>query len=94
MTLEELESFDELNTDLHDIDELDMGLEIISHHIRKSIQEFAEIIFKQEIELQAHKEKENKLRELARDMIMPDGDYGEVVDKGRKLLKILDGSDE
>jgi D-serine dehydratase len=45
-------------------------------------------------QLQAHKEKEDKLRELARDMIMPDGDYGEVVDKGRKLLKILDGSDE
>jgi hypothetical protein len=55
MTKEELESFDNLYTDLEDIDDLDMGLEIISYKIRKTMQDFANTLLKQSFELQAYK---------------------------------------
>ena len=64
MNEEELDSFEELNIDLQDIDDLDMGLEIISYKVRKSLQELADIIIDQSCQISTYKDKEDKIREL------------------------------
>lgn len=64
MNKEELDSFEELNINLQDIDDLDMGLEIISYKVRKSLQELADIIINQSCQISTYKDKEDKLKEI------------------------------
>lgn len=60
MSKEEIESINKLDIDLKDIDDLDMGLEVISYNVRKNMQEFTNIIINQQSQLaQANKKYED-----------------------------------
>lgn len=39
--------------------------------------------------IKKYKDKEEKLKAIAKDCLFPDGDYAEVMDVGNKLLQIL-----
>ena len=46
-------------------------------------------------QLQAYKDKESKIKAIAKDCLFPDGSYAEVMDIGNKILQILnEGSDK
>lgn len=42
-----------------------------------------------EQQLQSYKDKEDKIKAIAKDCLFPDGSYAEVMDIGNKLLQIL-----
>ena len=63
MNKEELNEIESIDIVLNDIDDLDMGLEVISYKVRKSLQELSKVAMEQSSQLQAYKDKEDKLRE-------------------------------
>lgn len=69
MNSEELDSFQELNIDLTDIDELNMGLEIISYKARKIIEELANIVVKRNSVLFNYQDKIREIEEFYNDIL-------------------------
>lgn len=63
MSEEELNEIESLDIVLNDVDDLDMGLEVISYKARVCIQELSKVVMEQSSQLQAYKDKEDKLRE-------------------------------
>lgn len=51
-------------------------------------------ILELEQQLQLYKDKEDKIKAIAKDCLFPDGSYAEVMDIGNKLLQILNEGDD
>jgi hypothetical protein len=89
MNKEEIESFKELNTDLEDIDDLDMGLEIISYKVRTTMQEFANTIINLQSQLDISNKKLEEINSVVRKI--EDSPYLYWDNVQRILLSIIGG---
>jgi len=69
MNEEELNEIESLDIVLNDVDDLDIGLEVISYKARVCIQELSKLVMEQNSQLQAYKDKEYKLREYVLSII-------------------------